>query len=351
MKKLSEEKISDLKFLTKFYKALRTHEDEVFLYVSYPRIKPHTYVLSNYGKVIKFQKNKVLKGSVDKDGYLRVSLNCEKTESNAKVMTVFIHRLVAWEFCKKEEECNIVNHIDANKLNNYCGNLEWTTVQGNTLHAIEHGLTIRSGFGSNGSKYEEELILDICHMLEEGLTPLEVFKTYYPMVRVDSPKYRNFYQEIYRLKYDENFMKPVRSRFNISTEKIYFAQKPWTPEQLKELKDLILSGKDNKEILHHYGFNTKRDAGAHRIYDKTSDMRKALSIPNPDIERFEKMRKEIFEMVKSGKTNEEIMKVYGSPVYRSKLGARISNITYKARKELNMENPIQNNGSTLTNPL
>ena len=352
MKKLTKEEKSDMKFLTKYYAKYKDHENEVFLYCTYPNVGFHTHVISNYGKFINFMTNKVYKPFADKDGYYRFPFRYVNSETKEKKSTTISrHRLVAWEFCEKREDYNIVNHLDANKENNYCENLEWTTIQGNTLHAIEKGLTIRSGFGSNGSRYEEELILDICHMLEDGLTPQEVYKTYYPSKPVNAPMYRNFYQEIYRLKYDENFMKPVRSRFNISTEKIYFAQKPWTPEQLKELKDLILSGKDNKEILHHYGFNTKRDAGAHRIYDKTSDMRKALSIPNPDIERFEKMRKEIFEMVKSGKTNEEIMKVYGSPVYRSKLGARISNITYKARKELNMENPIQNNGSTLTNPL
>lgn len=345
MKKLTKEEKSDMKFLTKYYAKYKDHENEVFLYCTYPNVGFHTHIISNYGKFINFMTNKVYKPFADKDGYYRFPFRYVNSETKEKKSTTISrHRLVAWQFCEKREDYNIVKYLDTNKENNYCENLEWTTTDGNTLHAIEKCLM-------NGSRYEEELILDICHMLEDGLTPQEVYKTYYPSKPVNAPMYRNFYQEIYRLKYDENFMKPVRSRFNISTEKIYFAQKPWTPEQLKELKDLIISGKDNKEILNHYGFKSSKVDGAVRIRDKTKALRAQLGIPNPDIDRFKKMREEIFAMVKAGKTNEEIMAVYGSPVYRSKLGTRISNITYKARKELNMENPIQNNGSTLKNPL
>ena len=48
-----------------------------------------------------------------------------------------VHRLVALTFIPKPSpEFNVVNHIDRNRQNNYYKNLEWTTVRGNTQHAI-----------------------------------------------------------------------------------------------------------------------------------------------------------------------------------------------------------------------
>jgi len=53
-----------------------------------------------------------------------------------------VHRLVALAFCPQPVDCNIVNHIDGDKLNNVATNLEWTTIRGNNRHAYESGLRI-----------------------------------------------------------------------------------------------------------------------------------------------------------------------------------------------------------------
>ena len=46
--------------------------------------------------------------------------------------------MVAETFVPRVNKCNVVNHLDCNKLNNNADNLEWTTVQGNTKHAYDN---------------------------------------------------------------------------------------------------------------------------------------------------------------------------------------------------------------------
>lgn len=53
-----------------------------------------------------------------------------------------VHRLVAKAFCVKPEGCDVVNHIDGDKLSNCAVNLEWTTNAGNLAHARAAGLTV-----------------------------------------------------------------------------------------------------------------------------------------------------------------------------------------------------------------
>lgn len=51
-----------------------------------------------------------------------------------------VHRLVAMSFVYKPKGCDVVNHLDGNKTNNFYKNLEWTTPKGNVIHAWENGL-------------------------------------------------------------------------------------------------------------------------------------------------------------------------------------------------------------------
>ena len=54
--------------------------------------------------------------------------------------TYMIHRLVAEGYCENPEGKPFVNHIDGNKLNNHCSNLEWCTQAENLKHARDTGL-------------------------------------------------------------------------------------------------------------------------------------------------------------------------------------------------------------------
>ena len=78
------------------------------------------YYIREDGKVFRKSDNKEV---VPKSDYLFVNINKKKR---------YIHRLVAEAFVAKEnEDCNIVDHINGDRLNNSAENLRWTTPKGN----------------------------------------------------------------------------------------------------------------------------------------------------------------------------------------------------------------------------
>ena len=99
------------------------------------------YYVTRFGDVWNIETMVKLKGRVNSDGYRRVMLG--------SVHNVAVHRLVAHHFVSISEdlvaqglfkENLVVNHLDGNKLNNRCDNLEWTTHAGNLAHAYATGL-------------------------------------------------------------------------------------------------------------------------------------------------------------------------------------------------------------------
>lgn len=94
------------------------------------------YKVSNTGKVFSKRQNKIMKPQPNSNGYLRIYLSDE----NGKKY-FFIHRLVALHFVLNPDidTNNVVNHLDSNYLNNNADNLEWTTMKGNSQHALKSG--------------------------------------------------------------------------------------------------------------------------------------------------------------------------------------------------------------------
>lgn len=78
-----------------------------------------------YGK-----NGKPLKPNVNQHGYKYVVF-CV----NGKTKTFQVHRIIALTFVPNPENLPIVNHLDGNKLNVKADNFEWTTNQGNMIHA------------------------------------------------------------------------------------------------------------------------------------------------------------------------------------------------------------------------
>ncbi|MEB8104322.1 NUMOD4 domain-containing protein [Mammaliicoccus sciuri] len=68
-------------------------------------------------------------------GYKRLCLY-----KNGKQKQFLVHRLVALTFINKEYGKDLINHKDANKLNNNAKNLEWCTYKENNQHARKLGL-------------------------------------------------------------------------------------------------------------------------------------------------------------------------------------------------------------------
>jgi len=88
------------------------------------------YEVSDFGRVksLRFGKERILKGGVDSNGYLTVTL-----WKDSKQKTNKIHQLVAVAFLD-HITCGfklVVNHIDFNKQNNNVDNLEIVTSRQN----------------------------------------------------------------------------------------------------------------------------------------------------------------------------------------------------------------------------
>lgn len=115
------------------------------------------YQISNYGRVWNTATQSYMKPQMKKTGYYSINL----MRANKKIVTERIHRLVALYFCQKTEGCNVVNHLDCDKTNNYYKNLEWTTVSGNTKHCYEHNELFRKQVNENSIKGAKKTILTL----------------------------------------------------------------------------------------------------------------------------------------------------------------------------------------------
>lgn len=105
-------------------------EEEIWLESEdYPK-----YDISNTGKIRNRKTGRIMKTSIQHNGYEQVSLRKDN-----KYYTKRVHRLVADAFYGHHDDLE-VNHIDCNKLNNHIDNLEFCDRRANTLHAFAHGL-------------------------------------------------------------------------------------------------------------------------------------------------------------------------------------------------------------------
>jgi hypothetical protein len=76
------------------------------------------YAISSFGKVKNTKTGKILKGSVNSNGYLHINLYDDGVMKTHK-----IHRLVACAFINNPDNKECVDHKDNNKTNNHIKNL------------------------------------------------------------------------------------------------------------------------------------------------------------------------------------------------------------------------------------
>ena len=136
------------------------------------------YLISSYGRIFStcyhMQKNvvKELSPAMNKDGYLHLILYHKGKKYQAR-----IHRLVCTAFKKNNDYKNKyeVNHKNNKRNKNYTWNLEWCTPKYNVNYSIKKGNRItKYGEDSNRSKYTNKVIHDVCKMLEEGISCVEI---------------------------------------------------------------------------------------------------------------------------------------------------------------------------------
>lgn len=176
---------------------------EEFRVVTYPKVKPNLYEISNFGTLRNIKTGKVLAIENNK-GYLFCRIRATENHCSQYIHTG-IHRLVCWEFVKKPDNIDEldINHKDGDPLNNYYVNLEWVSRQFNIFHRDAYGNTAfgeRHGFSS----HKEDVVIEVCKLIKEGCDApmiakhiLEKFPDRYEGVK-DYNRIRNLVSKINR---------------------------------------------------------------------------------------------------------------------------------------------------------
>ena len=99
------------------------------------------------GQFVQRQKGKVISACPARHGYLEVAVMVQGKRRKYRV-----HRLVARAFVGGYFEGASVDHLDGNKTNNRCDNLEWVTLSENTRRQWESGLVDLRGELAPGAK-------------------------------------------------------------------------------------------------------------------------------------------------------------------------------------------------------
>ena len=83
------------------------------------------YEVSEDGNVLSLRNGKILKPSIDKEGYYTHGLH------NGKNNQKRLHRILAEAFLPNPENHPLIDHIDRNRLNSSLSNLRWVSHKGN----------------------------------------------------------------------------------------------------------------------------------------------------------------------------------------------------------------------------
>lgn len=292
----------------------------VYREITYPGVPVSRYLISEQGHIFSLVSKKFLKPFEDKDGYPKISLG-----SNSYL----ISRLVAYEYLDDPNLELVVDHIDGNKKNNDYRNLEWVTIRENTLRAERLGLRKVRGIANGNNCYPEELIHDICRLLEQGSTPIEVFRIFRKSaVRVnDTPEDWAFYQLVYKLKKRE-IWPDVTSQYKYSSETIRISKifrvksnSKFTENQVHDICKLCSKGKKSSEILDSLGIEVSKadrkgflDAITAIRYGETwTYISSHYDLPTERRPKasYDLNDDELFRLIDNGKQPQEIFDMYG----------------------------------------
>lgn len=139
------------------------------------RIHPDlpNYLIYEDGRVFSLKRQKFLKPSLDRYGYLKVVL----FKNNIRHYLT-VHRIVGIVFIPNPYNKEQINHKDGDKLNNHKDNLEWCTNEENLKHAVETGLRKNFLKGSEvyNSKLTDSEIKFIRRLSSLGMRQMDIIK-------------------------------------------------------------------------------------------------------------------------------------------------------------------------------
>ena len=131
------------------------------------------YAINSDGTIMNIKTGKYLKEEITANGYSRITLSAFGVTKR-----YLTHRLIAELFVLgRTTDKNVVNHKDANKLNNKSTNLEWVSAQENVDHAVSNNL-YKVGEEHPNSRYGNETIACMYTSFKLGMSRKEIMETY-----------------------------------------------------------------------------------------------------------------------------------------------------------------------------
>ena len=108
------------------------------------------YEVSNIGDVRNVKTQRILKQSIQRNGYYTIAL-----WNHGKVKRCLVHRLVGIAFLPKLDGYNVIDHIDRNRTNNNSQNLRWANYYINNQNSHNYvGTAIYLDFRDNRNTYQ-----------------------------------------------------------------------------------------------------------------------------------------------------------------------------------------------------
>lgn len=230
--------------------------NENFRKCTYPKIMPNRYFISENGKVYDFLREKFLKPFLHHTGYYYISLTLDPkyvAKGKKSSTTVQIHRLVAWQFVDNPNNNPVVDHLDGDKFNNHYTNLEWVTIAENVRRASNNNLL-------NGVCYGEEKVREVCGLLQDGYSVLEVYRKFMNDEYARVCENEKLYIFIDRIKKKESWKTIVeeydfsKSPDSAGDKKAYKVQKngKYSEELIREICSFLQEGWSSNKIYYHY---------------------------------------------------------------------------------------------------
>ena len=182
-------------------------------------VKEGLYEVSDSGKVRNVNTGKYIQSKPNNTGYQVVRLfsgdsSYYKTNTySGRYKHMLVHRLVMYTFEPIDNpESMTVNHIDANKNNNYKDNLEWATQAENN----EHGIVYYKKYGSNN--YQAKFTKDQLRVIIKELEKKTRYKDILNIIGVeDNENNRDYIGNIKRGKTYQREIKDILEEDGSST--------------------------------------------------------------------------------------------------------------------------------------